>query len=63
MNHSVMELLTKIDAMRDKALVLRSMVETHQDEQHIRHTLDQITDMARQVASSKFDKDIKVGKK
>lgn len=63
MNHTVMDLLTKIEAMRDRTLILRSMVERSQDEHHVKHTLDQIVDLARQVSRMEFDKDIKVGKK
>lgn len=63
MSHTVMDLLTKIDAMRDRTLILRSMVETGQDPLHAKHNLDQIIDMARQISNTKFDKDIQVGKK
>lgn len=63
MTHTVLDLLTKIEAMKDTTLALRAAVERNRDEHHIRHMLEQITDMARQVASTKFDKNIKVGKK
>lgn len=63
MPHTVMDLILKIEGMRDQALILRSMVETNRDSSHIKHSLEQIVDMARQISYIQIDPNIDVGKK
>lgn len=53
MQHSVKELLEKINAMRDRALVLNSLVDQKMDKDHWQHHLDQIQTMADDIANDR----------
>ena len=53
MQHSVKELLEKINAMRDRALVLNSLVDQKIDEDHWQHHLDQIQTMADEISNDR----------
>lgn len=53
MQHTVKELLQKIEAMKDRALILQSMVEQKQETAHLQHHLDQIQSMAYQIANDR----------
>jgi hypothetical protein len=49
----VKELLEKIEAIKDRALVLNSLVDQKQDEEHWQHHLDQIQAMAGDIANDR----------
>ena len=53
MQHTVKELIQKIDAMRDRALVLQHIIETKEDLGDAKHHLDQIQSMALEIAADK----------
>ena len=53
MQHSVKELLEKINAMRDRALVLNSLVDQKIDKHHWQHHLEQIQTMAADIANDR----------
>lgn len=53
MQHTVKELLQKIEAMKDRALVLQHIIETKEDLGHAQHHLDQIQSMALEIAKDR----------
>lgn len=53
MQHSVKELLEKINAMRDRALLLNSLVDQKMDKDHWQHHLDQIQTMADEISNDR----------
>lgn len=53
MQHTVKELLEKIEAIKDRALVLNSLVDQKQEEEHWQHYLDQIQAMAGDIANDR----------
>lgn len=53
MQHTVKELLEKIDAMKDRALVLNSLVDQKQHKEDWQHHLDQIQAMAGDIANDR----------
>lgn len=53
MQHTVKELLEKIDAMKDRALVLNSLVDQKQHKEDWQHHLDQIQSMAGEIANDR----------
>ena len=53
MQHTVKELLEKIEAIKDRALILNSLVDQKQDEEHWQHHLDQIQAMAGDIANDR----------
>ena len=60
MLHSIEEVGQKIEAMKDKLLFLRIMVERNEDEKHCKHVLEQIQSMALEIANDKYSNEILV---
>lgn len=63
MLHSIEEVGQKIEAMKDKLLFLRLMVERNEDEKHCKHVLEQIQSMALEIANDKNNDKILVSVK
>ena len=63
MLHSIEEVGQKIEAMKDKLLFLRIMVERNEDEKHCKHVLEQIQSMALEIANDKYSNEILVTKR
>ena len=53
MQHTVKELIQKIDAMKDRALILQHIIETKEDLGDPQHHLDQIQSMALEIAKDR----------
>lgn len=53
MQHTVKELLEKIESMKDRALVLNSLVDQKQNKEDWQHHLDQIQAMAGDIANDR----------
>lgn len=53
MQHTVKQLIEKIDAMKNRALVLQSRIEQKQSPETYQHEIDQIQSMAYEIAHDK----------
>ena len=53
MQHTVKQLIEKIDAMKNRALVLQSKIEQKQSPEIYQHEIDQIQSMAYEIAHDK----------
>ena len=60
MLHSIEEINNKLDAMKDKLLILRLMVEREEDQKHCKHVLEQVQSMALEIANDKYSDEILV---
>ena len=60
MLHSIEEINNKLDAMKDKLLILRLMVEREEDQKHCKHVLEQVQSMALEIANDKYSNEILV---